>query len=66
MIYLLAESDLVELLQDGFMEAFADAVGLGPAGLGARVVDILDGQVKLVLVVLAGAAVFSAAISQHA
>jgi len=32
------------------MEALADAVGLRALGLGAGVIDVLDGQVKLVFV----------------
>ena len=34
------------------MEALADAVGLWALGLGACVVDVLDGQVELVFVPL--------------
>ncbi len=47
------------------MESFTDAVGLGTVGLRLGGVDILDGQVELVLVVLAGFAVLSAAIGQN-
>lgn len=38
-----AEGDLIELLQDGFVEAFADSVGLRMAGLGLGVLDVVDG-----------------------
>ena len=34
-IHLLAEGDMVELLQDRLVEALADAVGLRAFGLGA-------------------------------
>ena len=48
------------------MEALADAVGLRAVGLGLRMVDVLDGQVKLVGMVLDLAAVFGAPIRKHA
>ena len=47
------------------MEALANAVRLRALGLGAGVVDILDGEVELILVALGIAAVFAAAIGQH-
>ena len=47
------------------MEALADAIGLRAPGFGAGVVDVLDGQVELVLVALA-ATEFGAAIGEHA
>ena len=43
-IDLFAEGNLIKLLQDGFVEAFADAVGLGRLYLGFGVVDVVDGQ----------------------
>ena len=49
---LLAESHPVELIQHGAMEALADAVGLRALGLGAAVVDVLDGEIELVFVAL--------------
>ena len=60
------ERDTVELVQYGFMEAFADAVGLRAFGFGARVVDVLDRKIELVLVPLRIAAVLAAAIGQYA
>src|SRR5438067_10134805 len=51
-----AERHLIELLQDGFVEALADAVGLRASRLGAAVVDVLHGQVELIFVRLGGAA----------
>src|SRR5215469_5216471 len=42
---LLAEHDPIELVQDGAMEALADAIGLRALGLCAAVIDILDGEV---------------------
>src|SRR4029077_3568825 len=38
-----AERHLIELLQDGLVEALADAVGLRAPRLGAAVVDVLHG-----------------------
>ena len=64
-VELLAEGNPVELVQHGLVEALANAIGLRALGLGAAVVDILDGQVELVLVPLRVAAVFAAAIGQH-
>ena len=46
------------------MEALTDAVGLWALGLGARVIDVLDREVELVLVPLWIAAIFAAAVSQ--
>ena len=64
-IDLLAERNPVELVQDSAMEALTDSIGLRALGLGAAVIDVLDGEVELVFVALA-AAEFSAAIGQHA
>ena len=47
---LLAEHHPVELVEDGAVKALTDAVGLRALGLGAGVIDVLDGQVKLVFV----------------
>src|SRR5262249_49772317 len=46
------------------MEALADSISLRALGLGATVIDILDGEVELVFVAL-GAAELGAAIGQH-
>ena len=62
----LAEGDLVELVQQRFVKALADPVGLRTAGLCAAVIDVLDGEVELVFVGLRGAAVLGAPIGQHA
>jgi hypothetical protein len=35
-----------------FVKALADAVGLRALGLGARIIDVLDGEVKLIFVPL--------------
>ena len=62
----LSESDLVELLEHCLVEPFADAVGLRASCFGFRVIDVLNGKVKLVLVMLAVAAVLGPAIGQDA
>jgi hypothetical protein len=49
-----------------FMEAFTDAVRLWALGLGARVIDVLDREIQLVLVPFGIAAQLAAAVSQHA
>jgi hypothetical protein len=56
----------IEFLLNGAMEALADTVGLRMSGLGAAVVDILHRQVQLIFVMLALAALFCAAIGEHA
>ena len=55
LVDLLAEGDPVELVEDGAMEALANTIGLRAFGLGAAVVDVLDGQIELVLVALGAA-----------
>jgi hypothetical protein len=61
LVDLLSEGDPVEFVEDGAMEALANTIGLRAFGLGAAVVDVLDGQIELVLVAL-GAAKLGAAI----
>src|SRR5271166_253567 len=64
-IELLAEGDAVELIEDGLVEALSDAIRLRALRLGPRMVDVLDGEIKLVFVMLGIAAIFRAAIGQH-
>ena len=48
-------------------KSFVDYIsGPGAFGFRARVVDVLDGEIKLVIVMLGIAAIFSAGIGQHA
>ena len=63
---LLAKRHTVKLVEHGFVEALADSIGLWAFGLGARVIHILDREVELVFVPLRIAAIFAAAIGQHA
>lgn len=44
-IELFAERDLIELLQDGLVEAFANPIGLRRHGLGFGLVDVVDRQI---------------------
>jgi hypothetical protein len=53
---LLSEGHAVELVQHGLMEALDDAVGLRTFGLGTRMVNVLDRQIKLIFVVFGIAA----------
>ena len=48
------------------MEALDDAVGLRAPGLGARMVDVLDGEIEFVFVPLGITAIFCSAIGEHA
>ena len=45
----ISERDLVELLQNGLMEAFADAIGLRMAHLRLRMLDVIQSQIELVI-----------------
>src|SRR5215469_10749172 len=66
MIYLFAERNTIELVERGLVEAFTDAVRLRALGLGARVIDVLDRKIQLILVPFGVAAELAAAASQHA
>lgn len=59
------ECDLVKLLQDRLVKALANTVGLRMTDLGLRVLDVIQGQVELIVVRFRPAAVFRAAIGQH-
>src|ERR1700691_5355232 len=65
-VNLLAKGDAIELIEHRLVEPLDDAIRLRDLGLGARMVDILERQVELIFVVLGVAAIFRAAISQHA
>src|SRR4029077_12837689 len=53
------------LIEHGSMKALADSIGLRALGLGAGVIDVLDGEIELVVVMLRVAAILGAAIRQH-
>lgn len=63
---ILAEGDTIELVEHGLVQSLDDPVGLRRLGLRASVIDVFHGQIQLVFVMLGVAAVFSAAIRQHA
>lgn len=63
-INLLAESNVVEFFFDRAMEAFTDAIGLGMFGFGSGVIDIFNGQIELIFMVLDRTAVFGASVGQ--
>ena len=65
-IQLLAESDLIKLLQDRFVEPLADAICLWVPCLGLGVLDIVQSQVKLIVVRFWLATIFGATVSQDA
>lgn len=57
-VYLLAKGNVVKLMLYRFVEALADAIALGSSSPRFAVIDVLNGQVELVFVMLAVAAVF--------
>jgi hypothetical protein len=59
------ERDLVKLVENPLVEAFADAVGLRMIRLGFGVLDVIQGHVKLVIMLRQSAAIFGAVVSQH-
>src|SRR6516164_11713858 len=65
-IHLLPECDTVESVEHGLVEALTDAVGLRALGLGARVIDVLNREIELVLVSFGIAAELTPAIGQDA
>ena len=62
---LLAEGDAVELAQQRLVEPLTAPVSLRALHLGPGVIDILDGEVELILMPVVGAAIFGAAIGQY-
>jgi hypothetical protein len=60
-----AARHLVELLQDGLVEALTDAVGLRVIGFGPGMLDVVDRQVERVIMGLWLSAILGPAISQH-
>ena len=51
-VHLFAERDAIKLIEHGLVEALADTVGLRALRLGARVIDVLDREIELILVPL--------------
>jgi hypothetical protein len=48
------------------VEALTDAIGLRALGFGARVIDVLDGEVELKFVSFRVASILTLAVGQHA
>lgn len=63
-VELFPEGYLVKLLQNRLVKSFADSVGLRGSGLGFGVIDIIDGQIKLIVMTFNFAAIFSASVCQ--
>ena len=64
-VELLAERDLVEFLQDRFMEPLANAIRLRRFHFGLRVIDIVDCQEELEIVLVDAPAILSAPVRSH-
>jgi hypothetical protein len=64
-IELPVECKAIELVEQCFVKALADTVGLRAPRFGARVIDVLDREVELVLVMVGLAAEFSATIGEY-
>jgi hypothetical protein len=60
-----AEHQLVELLQHGLVKAFTDAVRLQALDFGLRMVDVVDRQIKLVVVTLCTPTVLRSTVGQY-
>src|SRR5215471_19722710 len=65
-VELLAEGNAVELVQQRLVETLANAIRLRAPRLRSRVIDVLDGQIELVLVVVRLAAELRSSVSEHA
>jgi len=55
---------LVKLLQDGFVEPFADTVDLGMIGFRFGMLNVIECEIGLVIVILRFSAIFGTAICQ--
>jgi hypothetical protein len=61
----LAKRHAIELVEHGSMEPLADSVRLRALGLGPGVIDVLDGEIELVVVMLWIATILGATIRQY-
>ena len=61
-VQLLPKRHPIELVENGLMKPFTDPIGLGTLRLGARVIDIFQGQIQLVLMMLGISAVLGPAV----
>jgi hypothetical protein len=62
---LLAERHAIELVEHGSMEPLADSIRLRALGLGPGMIDVLDGELELVVVMLGVAAILGATIRHY-
>ena len=60
------ERDLIKLLQNGFMKALADSISLRMPNFRLGVLNVIEGQVELVIMRFRPAALFGATVGQHA
>lgn len=65
-VQLAPESNLIKLVQYGFMKTFADAVGLRVSGLGFGVLNTVHAKVKLIIMGFNFSAVLSASVCEYA
>ena len=65
-VELTPESGGIELILNGLMKALANAIGLRTLSLGARMLDILQVQIQLILVMFSITAVLATAVSKNA
>ena len=65
-VHLLSERDKEKLVLHGLVETFTDTVGLRALCLGPGMVDVLNGQVKLIFVVLPFSTVLGSPVGQYA
>lgn len=66
LVNLAPERHLIKLLQDRLVEAFADAVGLRVTYLGPGVLNVIQGQIQLVVMRFRLAAILGTTIGQNA
>ena len=65
LVDLLSEGNSVELILHGTVQSFTDAIALWMADLGLTVIDVLELQIKLVLVVFRSSVELCTPIGQH-
>ena len=64
-MYSLAKSYLVKLLQYSFVKSLTYSVGLWRSDLGLRVLDVVNGQIQLIVVAYSHAAIFRDLVCQN-
>ncbi len=62
----LAKCHVVELMQNGAVKAFANAIRLRRLCFGVRVFDIVDGELQLIVMLLGATTVFGATFGENA